>query len=130
MYPMNNIMQNQYSNPYQSAFQNQFGGYGAASSQQLTRVNGLEGAKAYQMGANSTVALFDANEDLMYIKTTDGAGFPTIRTFQFEELAPTQMSVAKNNDYVSREEMEEYVQQFIQKQSKTKQAVATDEVCE
>lgn len=39
----------------------------------LTRVTGLEGAKAYQMPANSTVALFDNNDDLMYIKTTDGA---------------------------------------------------------
>ena len=47
----------------------------------LTRVTGIDGAKAYQMTPNSTVALFDNNEDIMYIKTTDGAGFPTIRTF-------------------------------------------------
>lgn len=50
---------------------------------QLIRVTGLEGAKAYQMSANSVVPLFDANEDIMYIKSTDGAGFPTIRTFSF-----------------------------------------------
>lgn len=37
------------------------------------------------MSANSTVALFDSNEDIMYIKTTDGAGFPSIRTFNFAE---------------------------------------------
>ena len=43
------------------------------NSLMLTRVTGLEGAKAYQMPANSTVALFDNNDDLMYIKTTDGA---------------------------------------------------------
>ena len=42
-------------------------------TQNLIRVNGIEGAKAYQMSANSTVALFDTNEDIMYIKSTDGA---------------------------------------------------------
>ena len=33
----------------------------------IVRVNGVQ-------GANSSVALFDANEDFFYIKTTDGAG--------------------------------------------------------
>ena len=39
------------------------------TTQNLIRVNGIDGAKAYQMPANSTVALFDNNEDIMYIKT-------------------------------------------------------------
>lgn len=65
------------------------------------------------MPANSTVALFDGNDNLFYVKTTDGAGFPTIRAFKFEEVG-TQMSVP-SNDYVSRKEMEEYVQRIIQK---------------
>lgn len=43
-------------------------------TQNLIRVNGIEGAKTYQMSANSTVALFDSNEDIMYIKTTYTAG--------------------------------------------------------
>jgi outer membrane receptor protein involved in Fe transport len=73
--------------------------------QGLIRVTGIDGAKAYQMRPNSTVALFDANNDYFYIKTTDGAGFPTIRTFKFDEVQPTQMSVT--NDYVSRAEFEE-----------------------
>ena len=36
-------------------------------TQNLIRVNGIDGAKTYQMSANSTVALFDSNEDIMYI---------------------------------------------------------------
>ena len=47
-------------------------------TQSLIRVNGIDGAKAYQMPANSTVALFDSNEDVMYVKSTDGAGFRSI----------------------------------------------------
>ena len=41
-------------------------------------VTGMEGAKAYQMPPNSEMPLFDDSGDILYIKTTDGAGFPTI----------------------------------------------------
>lgn len=81
--------------------------------QNLIRVTGIEGAKAYQMPPNSVVALFDANEDMFYVKSSDGAGFPTIRSFKFEEVVPTQMSVA-NENYVTKKEMKEYVEQLIQ----------------
>lgn len=79
--------------------------------QQLTRVNGLEGAKAYQVMPGCTMALFDANEDLFYVKTADSAGFPSVRTFRFEEIQP---QAPENKDFVSRKEMEEYVKQLIQ----------------
>ena len=62
--------------------------------QSLVKVSGIEGAKAFQMPPNSAVALFHESEDILYVKTTDGAGFPTIRTFKFQpvdgEDKPTQ----------------------------------------
>lgn len=58
----------------------------------LTRVTGIEGARAYQMPPNSTAALFDGGQDIMYIKSTDGAGFPTIRTFSFQQVEETAAS--------------------------------------
>lgn len=57
---------------------------------QLIRVTGMEGAKAYQMPPNSVVPLFDADNDIMYVKSTDGAGFPTIRTFAFQPIENKQ----------------------------------------
>ena len=106
---------NQGYNPYQS-MQYQQMNQAQQSQQGLIRVNGIDGARAYQnMGANSQVALFDANEDLMYVKCTDGAGFPSIRTFRFEEVTENNQTIS-NNNYVSREEMESYVKQFISEQ--------------
>lgn len=90
-----------YNNPYQQY-------------QQLPRVNGLEGAKAYQIMPGCTVALFDANEDIFYVKSSDSAGFPSVRTFRFEEVQP---QAPENKDFVSRKEMEEYVQQLIRNTS-------------
>ena len=53
--------------------------------QELIRVNGIEGAKNYPLSPGSTVALFDAELDIMYIKSMDAGGFPSIRTFSCME---------------------------------------------
>lgn len=72
---------------------------------QIIRVNGIPGAQAYQMGANEAVALFDANEDYFYIKTTDGAGFASIRRFKFSPC--DDQTPAPASEYVTRNEFEE-----------------------
>lgn len=79
----------------------------------LTRVTGIDGAKAYQMAPNSTVALFDNNEDVMYIKTTDGAGFPTIRTFGFSEITTNNLQSTANTDYVTRDEFNKLKEELL-----------------
>lgn len=99
------------------------------NSLMLTRVTGLEGAKAYQMPANSTVALFDNNEDLMYIKTTDGAGFPTIRTFGFSEITTNNQQSIANTDYVTRDEFNKLKEELLngkQSISRSKSNLTTD----
>ena len=99
-------MYGQQFNPYMQAMNYN------APPQTLQRVNGIDGAKAYQLGANSTVALFDSNEDLMYIKSTDGAGFPSIRTFSFTEVKE-QNKPMQQVDYISREEFEEFKKELM-----------------
>ena len=67
-------------------------------------VNGIEGAKAYQMPPNSEMPLFDAGGDVMYIKTTDGAGFPTIKVCDVSER--TGAANAQASEYVTRDELQ------------------------
>lgn len=81
-------------------------------AQNLIRVNGIDGAKAYQMPANSTVALFDSNEDVMYVKSTDGAGFPSIRTFEFTEKVNAEVK-SPDVEYISREEFEKFKKELM-----------------
>lgn len=52
----------------------------------LIRVTGMQGAKAYQMPANSRAALFDDTDDIVIIKMTDGAGFPSYRRARLDWL--------------------------------------------
>ena len=102
------IPQNQYYNPQMNNQQI----FPQEQTQNLIRVNGIDGAKTYQMPANSTVALFDCNEDIMYIKTTDGAGFPSIRTFNFVEITQNEKSNV-SQDYISRQEFEEFKKELM-----------------
>lgn len=71
----------------------------------LIRVTGMEGARAYKMPPNSAVALFDGGQDVFYVKTTDGAGFPTIRAYSFQPMEQAQAMGA--NEYVTRAEFEQ-----------------------
>ena len=99
------------------------------STQNLIRVNGIDGAKAYQMPANSTVALFDNNEDIMYIKTTDGAGFPAIRTFTFNEVVANTNPIQDTADYVTRDEFNKLKEELLngkQSISRSKSNLTTD----
>lgn len=104
----NLLAQNQYYNPQMNNQQI----YPQEQTQNLIRVNGIGGAKTYQMAPNSTVALFDSNEDIMYIKTTDGAGFPSIRTFSFTEVKEQNKPIPQV-DYISREEFEEFKKELM-----------------
>lgn len=70
----------------------------------LVSVTGIDGAKAFQLPPNSSVPLFDSNEDILYVKTTDGGGFPTIKTYRFTLMDESSKPA---EDYVSRAEFEE-----------------------
>lgn len=102
-------------NPYQMGqmqqYQQQFNPYQMRGAQQCNRpgeiikVNGIPGAQAYQMGPNEAAALFDANEDYFYIKTTDGAGFATLRRFKFTPCQEDEGAGAP--EYITRAEFDE-----------------------
>lgn len=81
--------------------------------QQLPKVNGMESAKAYPTAPNSTVALFDANDDVMYVKSTDASNFPTIRRFRFYEESEQKVEESK---YVTIEEFNKFKEEVLNAQ--------------
>lgn len=87
--------------------------------QQLVKVTGMEGARAYQMPPNSVAPLFDANEDILYVKSTDGAGFPTIRRFSFAPMPDGDVSA----QYVTRVEFDRAIEGIREAMSNARQPV-------
>ena len=60
-------------------------------SNQIIKVNGRNGAEAYQMPPNSQVLLLDETQPLLWLKQTDGAGYPTLNAYDIKphEEKPT-----------------------------------------
>lgn len=80
-------------------------------NQGLLWVSGEAGAKAYLLAPNTSVLLLDSEESRFYIKTTDNAGMPTLRTFEYKEVtagaspeAQKQPETNLDDKYVTRKE--------------------------
>ena len=54
---------------------------------QVVKVNGEGGARAYQMGANSSALLLDESGQLVWLATTDGAGYKSVTAY---DITPHQ----------------------------------------
>jgi len=80
------------------------------SNQGLLWVQGESGAKAYLMAPNSTVMLMDSEDSVFYLKTTDNAGMPTLRTFDYKERAQTP---AQNAPQGSQSDSKPLDEQFV-----------------
>ena len=79
-------------------FQNPFYPYGMqqpiqpiAQQTQVVRVNGENGARSYQIGANSSALLLDESGLLVWLVTSDGAGYKTVSAY---DITPHQTTPA------------------------------------
>lgn len=63
--------------------------------QQIIQVNGEESARQYQMPPNSSTLLLDANEPIVYVVVSDGAGYKTVTPYEvkpYERPKPIDMN--------------------------------------
>lgn len=90
-----------------------------ATRQEIIQVNGLDGAKAYQMQPNSQIILLDLNNPTVYIKQTDGANFPTITTYQLipVETVAAEEKGTNNNIELRLKKLEEFMGELTNEQS-------------
>lgn len=83
-------------------------------------VQGIEGAKAWQLAPNSMAILLDSeNEGKMYIKVTDNIGMGSLRIFNYvEELAQQQGNATINDSldlsqYVKKDELSTLIKEIM-----------------
>lgn len=70
-------------------------------------VQGIEGAKAYQLSPNSNAILMDSeNDGRFYIKVSDNVGMCNLRRFKYQEETETQTPQVDMSQYVTRQELE------------------------
>lgn len=107
--------------------------YGAtAPTNNIIWVQGIEGAKAWQLSPNSMAILLDSEvEGKMYIKVSDNIGMSSLRIFNYvEELnMPSTNNVTINNDvdlsnYVTKDELAGLIKEAIERYEQSVSTVA------
>ena len=81
-------------NGYQNPFFNPYGYTQQPIQQQTTqvvRVNGENGAKAFSIGANGSALLLDESGTMVWLVTSDGAGYKTVSAY---DITPHQVAPA------------------------------------
>ena len=118
--------------------------YGATSANPITNtstnnivwVQGIEGAKAWQLAPNSMVILLDSEADgKMYIKVSDNIGMSTLRIFNYVEEVPSTPTsgVNNNNDldlsqFVRKDELNELIKELIKNEQSLSATTAAEPV--
>ena len=105
-------------NNYQAPFFNPYGFFGqyqqnpqiqqVQPSTQVVRVNGENGAKAYGIGANSSALLLDESGTMVWLVTSDGAGYKTVSAY---DIVPHQTTPTP--DYGSLESRIQRLEEIV-----------------
>lgn len=119
---------------------NQFSSYfnpapatNAATTNNLIWVQGIEGAKAWQLNPNSMVILLDSEaEGKMYIKVSDNIGMSSLRIFNYTEEIPTSANnnATINNDldlskYVTKDELTTLIKEILENEQSVSTVATT-----
>ena len=85
------VYENPLFNPMVNPYLGQAQPFRQAPRQEVVRVNGENGARAFPMGANSSALLLDESGVIVWLVTTDGAGYKSVSPFDItpHEAAPS-----------------------------------------
>lgn len=71
-------------------------------------VQGEAGAKSYLVAPNQTVQLWDSENQVIYLKSADGSGMPSIKTLDYtirDAQASAEAQKAAEGKYISKDEL-------------------------
>ena len=70
--------------PYQNMYQQPM----YTPKQEIIRVNGENGARAFQIAPNSSALLLDENSPIVWVVQADGAGYKTVTPYSITPYQP------------------------------------------
>ena len=90
----------------------------STSTNNIIQVQGIEGAKAYQLNPSSMAILLDSEvEGKMYIKVSDNIGMSNLRIFNYtEEVSSSAVTVNQDLDlsaFVRKDELSKLIKEII-----------------
>lgn len=92
-------------------------------------VQGIEGAKAWQLQPNSNVVLLDSeNDGRFYIKVSDNVGMCSLRIFDYQEITdePAHQNNIDLSEYVKKSELQTLLATMLGGQQDEQSVSTTD----
>ena len=80
-------------------------------------VQGEAGAKSYLVAPNTTVQLWDSEAQVIYLKSADASGMPSMKIIDYtirDMSQPIQQQPTQSTAYVTQKEFDEFKQQVQQ----------------
>lgn len=70
-------------------------------------VQGINAAKSFPVAPNTSVPLFDSEANVIYIKSADASGMPSIKILDYtvRDTAPKTAEIQPQKDFVTRNEL-------------------------
>lgn len=109
-YPQQTVNQPQIQQPPQQS---------QPMSSSLIWVQGEAGAKSYMVAPNTTVQLWDSENQVIYLKSADASGMPSMKILDYKirDAQPTHQpqvvaQPVQTPDYVTREELATFERQI------------------
>lgn len=70
-------------------------------------VQGEAGAKSYLVAPNNTVQLWDSDENVIYIKSADASGMPSMKVLDYtiRETSESKNKINNHADFVTKDEV-------------------------
>ncbi len=98
--PMYYPQQNQMQTPVQTQPQSQQ----PQINNGIIWVQGEAAAKSYPIAPNSSVPLWDSEANVIYIKSADMSGMPSIKILDYtmRDVAPRSAEISPQNDYATK----------------------------
>jgi hypothetical protein len=94
----NSILNSGLENPFAIVNKNQ--------PEDLNKVNGLEGAKAFPTKKDSRYALFDGNRDILFVKSTDSTNCASYQIFKLSEISEEDF-IKEESPYATKQDVED-----------------------
>ena len=91
MYNGFGMAQNTFFSPFQQSFQQPL-----QQQQQIVKVNGANGANAYPIAPNSTALLLDETAPIVWLVSSDGAGYKTCTAYDISPHVDSAQAHAAN----------------------------------
>lgn len=94
-------------------------------------VQGEAGAKSYMVAPNTTVQLWDSEDMIIYLKSADASGMPSMKILDYKIRETSTPALARNmpqapDIYVTKEELKAF-QEMLDKRFKSLSVGGTDD---